>query len=85
MANNDPPPLDPFTTAIRADLSPTEDVAARKALEEARVKAQQEREKFCLKKQTTTKLSEYHQRKWQKRLADEMPARALNFDTQRQI
>jgi hypothetical protein len=85
MAGNNPPPLDPFTTPIRADLSPTEDEAAHKALEEARVKAQQEREKFRLEKQTTTKLSEYHQRKWQKRLADEMPAHALKFDTQRQI
>jgi hypothetical protein len=87
MAGNDPPPPPPdlFTTPIRANLSPTKAESACKALEEARVKEQREREKFRLKKQTATELFEYHQRKWQKRLADEMPAHTLNFDTPRQI
>jgi hypothetical protein len=50
MAGSDPPlpPLDPFSTPIHADLPPVEVEAARKALEEARVKEQREREKFRL-------------------------------------
>jgi hypothetical protein len=62
MAGNDPPPPPPdlFTTPIRANLSSTKAESACKALEEAMVKEQRERENFCLKKQTATKLSEYH-------------------------
>jgi hypothetical protein len=44
MASNDPPPPppDPFSTPIHADLTQIEVGAARKALEEARVKEQRE-------------------------------------------
>jgi hypothetical protein len=44
MAGNDPPPPppDPFSTPICADLTQIEAGAARKALEEARVKEQRE-------------------------------------------
>jgi hypothetical protein len=87
MAGSDrpSPPPDPFTTPICADLLPTKAEAARKSLEVARVKEQGEREKFHLEKQTATELSEFHQRKWRKRLAHKMPAHTLNFDTPRQV
>jgi hypothetical protein len=87
MAGSDPPPPppDPFSTQIHTDLPVLEVEASRKTLEEARVKEQREQEKFRLEKQTATELSEYHQRKWKKRLEDEMPACTLNFDTPCQV
>jgi hypothetical protein len=61
MAGGDPPPLDPFCTPIHADALPTEVESACKALEEARVREQQEREIFCLEKKITTEISEHQQ------------------------
>jgi hypothetical protein len=56
---------------------------ARKALEEARAKELREREKFHPEKKTATEISEYHQQKWQRKLASEMPICTLNFNTSR--
>jgi hypothetical protein len=85
MAGGDPPPLDPFYTPIRADVPATDIETARKALEEARAKELREREKFHLEKKTATEISEYHQQKWQRKLATKVPIRTLNFDTPRQV
>jgi hypothetical protein len=85
MPDNNPPPSDLFCTLIRVDAPTTEIEAAHKALEEARVKELRECEKFRLEKQTATEISEYHQRRWQKKLAANMPNHTLNFDTPRQV
>jgi hypothetical protein len=81
MADSDPPPPDPFCTPIRTDAPAMEIETARKAMEEARAKEQWERKKIRLEKKTTTKISEYHQRRWQKKLATDMPTHTLNFNT----
>jgi hypothetical protein len=81
MADKFPPPPDLFCTPICVDALATEIEAAHKALEEARAKELREYNFFCLEKQTATEISEYHQWRWQKKLAANMPNHTLNFDT----